>query len=82
MIKPDVYEAIGRLAADQKDERYYLEKDDVYLSGTAEVPVTAYFSNEVLRETDLPKKFFLFLFILNITVLIYSGYRIIKTRLS
>ncbi|OGK64396.1 serine--tRNA ligase [Candidatus Roizmanbacteria bacterium RIFOXYB2_FULL_41_10] len=43
-----------------KPEVYYLEKDDVYLSGTAEVPVTAYFSNEVLREADLPKKFFAF----------------------
>lgn len=40
-----------------KDEVYHLEKDDLYLAGTAEVPVTAYYSNEVLEEKDLPKKF-------------------------
>jgi len=40
-----------------KEEVYRLEKDDLYLAGTAEVPVTAYFANEVLEEKDLPKKF-------------------------
>ncbi len=43
-----------------KDETYHLEKDDLYLSGTAEVPVTAYLSDEVLAEKDLPKKFVAF----------------------
>jgi len=37
-----------------------LEKDDVYLAGTAEVPVTAYFGDEMLKEEDLPKKFVAF----------------------
>jgi seryl-tRNA synthetase len=40
-----------------KEEVYRLEKDDIYLAGTAEVPVTAYYSNEVLLEKDLPHKF-------------------------
>jgi seryl-tRNA synthetase len=40
-----------------KDEVYSLPKDELYLSGTAEVPVTAYFANETLYEEDLPKKF-------------------------
>jgi seryl-tRNA synthetase len=40
-----------------RDEVYHLEKDDVYLAGTAEQPVTAYFSGETLNEKDLPKKF-------------------------
>lgn len=40
-----------------REEVYHLEKDDQYLAGTAEVPVTAYFSDEVLNEADLPKKF-------------------------
>jgi len=40
-----------------KEEVYHLEKDDVYLAGTAEVPVTAYYANEILKEEDLPKKF-------------------------
>lgn len=40
-----------------RDEVYHLEKDDQYLAGTAEVPVTAYFADEILDEKDLPKKF-------------------------
>jgi len=40
-----------------RDEVYALPKDELYLSGTAEIPVTAYFSDEVLKESDLPKKF-------------------------
>jgi len=43
-----------------RDEVYHLEKDDQYLAGTAEVPVTAYYSGEVLAEKDLPKKFVAF----------------------
>ncbi len=43
-----------------RDEIYHLEKDDQYLAGTAEVPVTAYYANEVLFEKDLPKKFVAF----------------------
>lgn len=43
-----------------REEVYHLEKDDLYLAGTAEVPVTAYFSGEILNEKDLPKKFVAF----------------------
>ena len=43
-----------------KEEVYSLEKDGQYLAGTAEVPVTAYFSGETLHEKDLPKKFVAF----------------------
>ncbi len=39
-----------------REEVYRVEKDDMYLAGTAEVPVTAYFADEVLAEKDLPKK--------------------------
>ncbi|MCS7092909.1 MAG: serine--tRNA ligase [Patescibacteria group bacterium] len=38
-------------------EVYKLNDDDAYLAGTAEVPVTAYFANEILNENELPKKF-------------------------
>jgi len=41
-------------------EVYKLNDEDAYLSGTAEVPVTAYHSGEVLNEKDLPKKFVAF----------------------
>lgn len=43
-----------------RDEVYKMEKDDQYLAGTAEVPITSYFSDEVLKEEDLPKKFVAF----------------------
>lgn len=43
-----------------REEVYHLQKDDQYLAGTAEVPVTAYFSDEILKEEDLPKKFVAF----------------------
>ena len=43
-----------------RDEVYHLEKDDLYLAGTAEVPVTSYLSGEVLAEKDLPEKFVAF----------------------
>ncbi len=41
-------------------EVYKLNDDDAYLAGTAEVPVTAYYSGEILNEKDLPKKFVAF----------------------
>lgn len=43
-----------------REEVYHLEKDDVYLAGTAEQTVTAYFADEMLSEKDLPKKFVAF----------------------
>lgn len=43
-----------------EDEVYKTQDDDSYLAGTAEVPVTSYFSGEMLTEADLPKKFVAF----------------------
>lgn len=43
-----------------REEVYTLEKDAMYLAGTAEVPVTAYFADEILEEKNLPKKFVAF----------------------
>jgi seryl-tRNA synthetase len=39
------------------DDMYYIEKDELYLIPTAEVPVTNYYAGEVLSADDLPKKF-------------------------
>ncbi len=39
------------------EDMYYIDKDELYLIPTAEVPVTNYHSNEVLNIEDLPKKF-------------------------
>src|SRR3989344_45516 len=39
---------------------YKLNDEDAYLAGTAEQPVTAYYSGEILNERELPKKFVAF----------------------
>ena len=40
-----------------KEDVFHLENTDYYLVPTAEVPVTNYFNDETLAETDLPKSF-------------------------
>ncbi len=60
MIKPKVYEGMGRLAADQKEERYYFEKDDVYLVGSSEHTMGPIHMNEVFEESELPRRYVAF----------------------
>ena len=40
-----------------KEDMYYIENDDLYCIPTAEVPITNFYSNEILIEKDLPKQF-------------------------
>ncbi|MCK5225530.1 MAG: serine--tRNA ligase [Planctomycetes bacterium] len=40
-----------------EEQTYRIEKDNVNLAGTAEVPMTAYHSGEVLNASELPKKY-------------------------
>ena len=40
-----------------EEDAYWMERDDQRLSGTSEIPVTAYHMDEVLEEKDLPKKY-------------------------
>jgi seryl-tRNA synthetase len=40
-----------------KQDVFHLEQSDYYLIPTAEVPVTNFFREEILKETDLPKHF-------------------------
>ena len=41
-----------------RDQAYLCERDGLSLVGTAEVPLTALHSDEILAESDLPKRFF------------------------
>lgn len=41
-------------------EDVYKTQDDLYLSATAEIPMTNYFRDEILKEEDLPKKYIAF----------------------
>jgi len=47
----------GHFPWGSEQDVYKLNKDDAFLSGTAEIPITAYHSGEVLAEKDLPKRF-------------------------
>jgi len=40
-----------------EEQTYRMEKDNLNLAGTAEVPLTAYHMGEILSADDLPKKF-------------------------
>ena len=40
-----------------EDQAYVCEKDDLYLAGTAEVPITSFHSDEILASEELPKKY-------------------------
>ncbi|MCP6719876.1 MAG: serine--tRNA ligase [Patescibacteria group bacterium] len=57
MIRPEAFAGMGRLAADQKEERYYLPKDDLYLVGSAEHTIGPMHMNKVLNEKTLPRRY-------------------------
>lgn len=57
MIKPEVYRGMGRLAGDQKEERYYLPKDDLYLTGSAEHTIGPLHLDETLDARTLPRRY-------------------------
>jgi seryl-tRNA synthetase len=40
-----------------EEDAYRLERDDQRMIATAEIPLTSYFSGEILNEADLPQKF-------------------------
>lgn len=61
MIPPFIVNSNSLLGTGQfpkfKEDVFHLENTDYYLIPTAEVPVTNYFNNEILNESDLPTSF-------------------------
>jgi len=61
LIAPAIVKGFALFGSGQfpwgKQDVYQLNDDDAYLAGTAEQPVTAYYTGEILNEKDLPKKF-------------------------
>ena len=55
LIREDIYIGSGKLPLFKDD--LYATDDDLYLSSTAEVPMMGYHSDEILNESELPKKF-------------------------
>ncbi len=60
MIRPEMYMRMGRLQMDQKEERYYMQNDDIYLVGSAEHTTGPLHSDYVFSEKDLPKRYIAF----------------------
>jgi seryl-tRNA synthetase len=56
MVNPTSMKGTGQLPK-LKDDMYHLAEDDMYLIPTAEVPITNFYSSEILKHEDLPKKF-------------------------
>ena len=57
MLKPEMMEAMGHLSERDKPERYFIEKDNLYLAGTAEQPIGAMHAGEIFEEKELPKRY-------------------------
>jgi len=56
LVKPSAMEGTGFLGQ-AADDVYKLEKDDLYLVGTSEVPLAAYHSDEILDSAKLPLRY-------------------------
>lgn len=56
LVKPHAMEGTGFLGQ-AADDVYHLEKDDLYLVGTSEVPLAAYHSEEILDTASLPRRY-------------------------
>jgi seryl-tRNA synthetase len=57
MINEKMARGMGYIEQLDREEAYFLEKDKLYLVGTAEQSIGPYFANEILKEEDLPKRF-------------------------
>jgi seryl-tRNA synthetase len=56
LVKPEAMEGTGFLGQAAQDV-YHFEQDDLYLVGTAEVPVAAYHADEILDPATLPRRY-------------------------
>ncbi len=57
MIRGEVYTGMGALSAKDKEERYFLPKDELYLIGSAEHTLGPLHMNDVIPEEELPKRY-------------------------
>ncbi len=58
MIKPEIMSAMGYIATEQDlAERYFFEKDNLFLVGTAEQSVGPMHKDEIFEQRELPKRY-------------------------
>ncbi|MEY2641016.1 MAG: hypothetical protein RL150_409 [Candidatus Parcubacteria bacterium] len=55
MVKPAVLNRMARL--EPREDRYYIEQDDVFLAGSAEHTIGSMHMDEVFEETQLPVRY-------------------------
>jgi len=61
LIRPEVMRGMGYIDTEQDlAERYFLEKDNLFLIGTAEQAVGPMHQNETFQEKDLPRRYLAF----------------------
>src|SRR3989344_3331542 len=58
MVKADNFVGTGWLP--QGEEEVYKTQDEMYLAGTAEVPLMGFHAGEIMEEKDLPRKYVAF----------------------
>jgi seryl-tRNA synthetase len=56
MVNPDSLRGTGQLPKSQED-MYHMERDDLYMIPTAEVPITNFHRDEILPGSDLPLRY-------------------------
>lgn len=55
MVKPAVLNRMARL--EPREDRYYIEQDDVFLAGSAEHTIGSMHMDEVFADADLPRRY-------------------------
>ncbi|MEK7640172.1 MAG: serine--tRNA ligase [Patescibacteria group bacterium] len=60
LVNEPYMEAMGYLAQGGSDEVYHFDKDKQYLVGTSEQSMGPYHADEIIPESDLPKKYVAF----------------------
>lgn len=58
MIKQEVMRGLGYIEGIEEQEKYHLEKDQLYLVATAEHSLIPYHMNQVLKADQLPLRYF------------------------
>src|SRR3989344_3367475 len=57
MARPDIMRAMGKHRFIQDDDAFYIQKDDLYLIGSAEHTLGPLHMQETFSETELPKRY-------------------------
>lgn len=57
MVRESALYGTGHFPAGREQVYHFLKEDDLYLSGTGEVPLTSLYSGEILTEDKLPLRF-------------------------